>query len=83
VIDGPFLARGEPAMSLDDQRVLEELHVEIVFVDASDGDDDLDRRRVSYTSTAGRHFVCTSRRSRSLSQRSPSGHACCERVVIA
>jgi len=41
----PLPARGELAAPFDDQRVLEELHLDVVLVDTGEVHDDLDRGR--------------------------------------
>src|SRR5258705_1159588 len=45
LIDRALLARGRRAATFDDQRVLEELHLEVVLVDTREVHDDLHRRR--------------------------------------
>jgi hypothetical protein len=87
VIDSPFLARGEPAVSLDDDGVLEELHLEIVLGDAGEVDDDLERRcrlvHVRGGLPPGLHEEAQSLAPPEVAERPRLLRAHCHRVAIA
>jgi hypothetical protein len=45
MVHSPFLGRERLAVSFDDQRVVEELHLEVVFLDPGEINHDLDGGR--------------------------------------